>query len=159
MMVMRTQLTRESPTRPSTPPRKSNMEFGHPPFGPLPSTPGPSRTNTFYGNSNLILGSEHAIVPPSPGGPVPGFETLSVSSDAGPAPSTPKPTRKKKAKTRAGIEKQQIKKKTNGTVAKLVEAALTDRPGASEKAIEKPFRFMDLPGGTYLHQSHVHDRS
>jgi hypothetical protein len=99
------------------------------------------------------------MVPPSPCGPVPGFETLSVSSDAGPAPPTPKPTRKKKTRTRAGIEKQQAKKKANGTVAKLLEAALTDRPGASEKAIEKPFRFMDLPGGTYLHQPHAYDRS
>jgi hypothetical protein len=148
------------PARPSTPPpRASAMGFGHPPLGPPPATPGPSRSGMFRGNSNLILGSEHAIVPPSPGVPVPGFEALSVSSDAGPAPPVPKPTRRKKARTRAGIKKQQAKKRADGTVAKFVEAALTDRPGASEKALEQPFRFMDLPGGTSLDQPCTRDRS
>jgi hypothetical protein len=121
------------------------VEFGHPDLGPPPSTP--IRSNIFHSNSNFILGSEHAMVPPSPSVPVPGFETLSVSSDAGAGLPTGKSRCKQNAKTHAGIKKMQAKKKPDGTVAKLVEAALAEKSGASENTIEKPFRFMDLPGG------------
>jgi hypothetical protein len=101
----------------------------------------------FNGNSNMILGSEHAMVPPSPGVPVPGFETPMMST----VPGSELPVRMSKRKhvrTGAGIKKSQPKKKAAGSVAKLMNAALTVNAGASEKALEKPFRFTDLPGGT-----------
>ena len=107
----------------------------------------------------MILGSEHAMVPPSPGVPVPNFEALSVSSVPGPALPVRKSKRKNNMRTGAGVKKAQNKKTTDGTVAKLVGVALAEKAGPSDKALEKPFRFMDLPGGTYLLPPSTHDKS
>ncbi|KAI4625973.1 hypothetical protein J4E80_003107 [Alternaria sp. BMP 0032] len=137
-----------APTRPSTPPpsRSSPRKFGHPPVVPAPSTP-VSRRNGFNGGSNVILGSEHATVPPSPGLPVPGFAALTMS----PVPAQVLPIRQSKrkrgghARTDAGVKKK-TKKKPSGTMAKLVDVGFKEKVGTSDPALQKPFRFMDLPG-------------
>lgn len=126
------------------------MEFGHPPVGPPPSTPGP-RNSHHTPSTNMILGSDHTAVPPSPGMPVPDISSLTMGPSSGPplqAPPGRKPVRKKNVLTGAGIRKPEFKKKKpDGTVAKLVEAAFGEKTRASDKALEQPFRFMDLPGG------------
>jgi hypothetical protein len=126
------------------------MKFGHPPVGPAPSTPN-CRNTTFNGTSNVIMGSEHATVPPSPGVPVPGFADLTMSS--GPERDLPSRNRKNKgkgnARTGAGVKKQ-TKNKPDGTMAKVVGAAFNEKVGTGDQALQKPFRFMDLPGGKSL---------
>ncbi|KAI4712241.1 hypothetical protein J4E89_002507 [Alternaria sp. Ai002NY15] len=93
------------------------------------------------------MGSEHATVPPSPGLPVPGFAALTMS----PVPAQALPIRQSKrkrgshARTDAGVKKK-TKKKPDGTMAKLVDVALKEKVGTSDPALQKPFRFMDLPG-------------
>ncbi|KAI4943323.1 hypothetical protein J4E91_009522 [Alternaria rosae] len=93
------------------------------------------------------MGSEHATVPPSPGLPVPGFAALTMSSV--PAQALPIRQSKRKrggyARTDAGVKKK-TKKNPDGTMAKLVENALKQKVGTSDPALQKPFRFMDLPG-------------
>jgi hypothetical protein len=96
----------------------------------------------YYSDSNLVLGSEHAVVPPSPGAPVPNIEALSLSSNPEVASPSRRSIRKKNAKTLAGIKKQQKKKALDDTAVMAIENALTDKSAASDK----PFRFMDLPG-------------
>jgi hypothetical protein len=64
-----------------------------------------------------------------------------------PAPSARAALHKKNALTGAGVKKQQIRKKPDGSLAKLAETAFAEKPVLSDKAIEQPFRFMDLPGG------------
>jgi hypothetical protein len=53
------------------------------------------------------------------------------------------------ARTGAGVQKQ-VKKKSDGTMAKLVDAVFNEKVGTSDQALQKPFRFMDLPGGKFL---------
>ncbi|KAF1941089.1 hypothetical protein EJ02DRAFT_503754 [Clathrospora elynae] len=137
-----------APTRPSTPPpRSSTMEFSHPPIGPPPSTPGP-RNNQLSnnGDGNMILGSEHASVPPSPGMPIPNIGSLSMRAGHCWALLIRKSGRKQNARTGAGVKKTQPKKKADGSLAKLLVDTVTENSGASEKALQQPFRFMDLPG-------------
>lgn len=56
--------------------------------------------------------------------------------------------RKKNVHTGAGIKKPEFKKKKpDSTIAKLVAAAFGEKTGTSNRALEQPFRFMDLPGG------------
>ncbi len=146
----------DSPTRPSTPPsRSSTMKFGHPSLGPAPSAPS-LHQNSFSSSSNVMMGSEHAIVPPSPGVPVPGFEALTMSPETIKALPVRKGKEKGKgnARTGAGVQKQ-AKKKFDGTMAKLVDAVFNEKAGTSDQALQKPFRFMDLPGGKDL----ISDRS
>jgi hypothetical protein len=64
-----------------------------------------------------------------------------------PAPPARKALHKKSALTGAGVKKQQVKKKPDGSLVKLAETALAEKPGPNDKTIEQPFRFMDLPGG------------
>ncbi|KAG9185793.1 hypothetical protein G6011_07124 [Alternaria panax] len=135
-----------APTRASTPPPSRSSKFGHPPVGPASSTTG-TRQNAFNGTSNVIMGSGHTIVPPSPGVPLSGFQALTMSA----APKRDPPSRRNKnqakdnVRTGAGVKKQ-VKKKSDGTMAKVVDAALNERIGTSGQALQKPFRFMDLPG-------------
>ena len=95
-----------------------------------------------------MMGSEHAIVPPSPGVPLPSFEALSVSA----APLRDMPSRRNKSKgnarTGAGVKKQ-ARKKYDDKTAKLEQAvkAAKEKLGVGALALQKPFRFMDLPGG------------
>ena len=92
-----------------------------------------------------MMGSEHAIVPPSPGVPLPSFEALSVSA----APLRDMPSRRNKSKsnarTGAGVKKQ-ARKKHDDKAAKLTDT-LNEKTGVGALALQKPFRFMDLPGG------------
>jgi hypothetical protein len=69
-----------------------------------------------------------------------------------PVPAQALPIRQSKrkrgghARTDAGVKKK-TKKKPDGTMAKLVDVALKEKVGTSDPALQKPFRFMDLPGG------------
>ncbi|KAF1837629.1 hypothetical protein BDW02DRAFT_106444 [Decorospora gaudefroyi] len=186
-----------APVSPCNPPPRRSTMFGHPPLDPPPSTPGYRNNklmsngngNSNSSNGNMILSSEHATVPPSPGFPlsnvpVPGFETPTMNGfetptmngfktptmngfktstmngfetptmngfktptmKAAPVPAHPKFNSKsgnKGANTGAGIKKQQAKKQQTKKIV------------ASDKALEKPFRFMDLPGeirnAIYMH--------
>ncbi|CAN9480073.1 unnamed protein product [Alternaria alternata] len=102
------------------------------------------------------MGSEHAIVPPSPGVPLPSFEALSVSA----APLRDMPSRRNKSKsnarTGAGVKKQ-ARKKHDDKTAKLTDT-LNEKTGVGALALRKPFRFMDLPEIRNEVYMHTHGR-
>jgi hypothetical protein len=95
--------------------------------------------------------NNRSVVPPSPGVPVPGFEALSMSSVLDQGMNACKSRRKRQgnARTGAGVKKQ-IKKKSEGKIAKFMDAALHEKVGTGAPGLQKPFRFMDLPGGKSL---------
>lgn len=93
------------------------------------------------------MGSQHATVPPSPGGGLapPSASLMMPTVEISAVPSRIRKTKgKQRASTGAGIKKAIPKKKTDGALAKLVATTSVKRP------LEKVFRFMDLPGGMYL---------
>ncbi|CAO2650229.1 Nn.00g015210.m01.CDS01 [Neocucurbitaria sp. VM-36] len=126
--------------RETTPqPASSNMESSHqPPLLP-PSTPGPSRDES--GDGSIIMGSQHATIPPSPCGiPPPPFALLTTPSVETSAIQIPRTKSKQHAQTGAGVKKTHSRKEASKTVLKLVDTV------SSTKVLQEPFRFMDLPG-------------
>ena len=123
------------------------MKSGHPPAVPAPYTHS-QRQNAFSGTSNVMMGSDHTTIPPSPGVPVPGFEALTMGTTS--KRDLPSRNRKNKgkgnARTGAGVKKQ-VKKRSDDSMAKLVDAGFIEKVGTSD---QRPFRFMDLPGGKCL---------
>ena len=99
------------------------------------------------------MSSQGVLVPPSPVLPNGMFDREIASRDA-----TPLPIRKAKTRhvlhdrTGAGIKKLQLKGKSS--VRKLVDTTAGATATMSEDAIQKPFRFMDLPGGKFSKTVH-----
>lgn len=94
-------------------------------------------------SADIIMGAEAVNVPPSPGLQNQLFSDLDAQSG-----TRAKPDRKlstlSKDRTGAGIKKQQQQQaKIKGSFKKLVHATVT----LSISTVDKPFRFMDLPGG------------
>jgi hypothetical protein len=95
---------------------------------------------------DVIMGAQSVLVPPSPGF----LNGLFEQEHRSPAPSG-LAVRKAKMRliaqdrTGAGIKKSKSKSKT--TVCKLVDATAIAMAALSEEPVQKPFRFMDLPGG------------
>jgi hypothetical protein len=95
---------------------------------------------------DVIMGAEGVFVPPSPG-----FFNLLADQDV-PTPASPSlPIRKSKmrdalqAHTGAGVKKSSPKIKS--PIWKLVDAKASASAGPNEEASQKPFQFMELPGG------------
>ncbi|KAJ4372897.1 hypothetical protein N0V83_003188 [Neocucurbitaria cava] len=126
------------------------MELGNTP--PLPSPSSAGGVGNGHGDGSMIMGSQRARVPPSPLGmrPPPGFYTVSDTPSRvvfaklppkdGRAVGAPKADSKLHARTGAGVKKTRSNKKVNDAVSKLAKAATGEQP------VQKPFRFMDLPG-------------
>ncbi|RMZ67600.1 hypothetical protein GMOD_00001548 [Pyrenophora seminiperda CCB06] len=132
-----------APTRPTTPPR-GEMEVSRPLIG-LPPRSLLSQ-DAHYPRSGMIMGSEPAMMPPSPAMPVPGFDTLTMSAVPCSAVSTRKgkggkDKNKHGTRTGAGVKKTQPKQKmASKNKTRFVDAAM------SGNFVQMPFRFMDLPG-------------
>jgi hypothetical protein len=98
------------------------------------------------------MGAQGVIIPPSPG-----FMIALSDQEHAPPESCSLPTRKANSKmqvalkdrTGAGIMKAQPKSKT--TMRKLFDVTAGSAAATREKALHKPFRFMDLPGGKVHH--------
>jgi hypothetical protein len=104
-------------------------------------------------NGDVIMGSTSVLVPPSPHG----FnDEFGMSTQPPPqGPTLPLRTSKTKARIlidprpNAGVKKLQVKK-SKSNVSKLVDAVSGATAGVSNLALQQSFRFMELPGGTYL---------
>jgi hypothetical protein len=95
---------------------------------------------------DVIMGAEGVLVPPSPG-----FFHPPPNQNASTPASPSLPIRKPKmrdalqAHTGAGVKKSSPKIKS--PIWKLVDAKASASAGPHEEAIQKPFQFMELPGG------------
>jgi hypothetical protein len=105
-------------------------------------------------SGDIIMGAQGVLVPPSPG------IMNEVSNQEHAPPDSPSlPTRKANSKmqvalkdrTSAGITKAQPKIKT--TMRKLFAVTAGSAAATREKALHKPFQFMDLPGGKVHHMA------
>lgn len=87
------------------------------------------------------MGAPHTLVPPSPGIAPPAQGTVVVLGDSAQAGLHPPPLPAADSVHFAtGVRKSALKQKPVGTFAKLLGAP-------SVQAVQKSFRFMDLPGG------------
>jgi hypothetical protein len=103
-------------------------------------------------SGDVIMGAQGVQVPPSPDFLNGIFEQEhpSLASPASPTLAIRKAKNKVvlNDRTGAGIKKKQPK--SRGTVAKLVNATASATAALAEEPVEKPFRFMNLPGGKFI---------
>lgn len=103
-------------------------------------------------SGDSIMGGQTVIVPPSPGFPVPMHPFNHLNSAPG---SLANPDRKSHGKhandrTGAGVKKRCPRPKGKTAVEKLVDATVGATAALSIDTVQKPFRFMELPGGKSL---------
>lgn len=103
-------------------------------------------------NGDIIMGAQGVRVPPSPGFLNGIFEQTHPSpvSPGSPALAIRKAKTKivVKDRTEAGVKKAQPKSRS--IVAKLVNATASATAAFGDEPVQKPFRFMDLPGGKFV---------
>jgi hypothetical protein len=127
-----------APARASTPTRDRPKDLE---TDSLSATPGP----IMDADGDVIMGATGVQIPPSPG-------FTKMFDQTSPTPAAPFLLSSKTKMhvvlqdcTGAGIKKAPVKSKS--PTWKWVDAAAGMTAAESEQSIQKPFRFMDLPGG------------
>ncbi|KAH7412090.1 hypothetical protein DE146DRAFT_771951 [Phaeosphaeria sp. MPI-PUGE-AT-0046c] len=134
-----------APKRPSFPPpnRFSTPTRELPSTSEVSSRPATPRPN-MNSSGDVILGGLNVVVPPSPGPQNLLVSELNSAPDIRANPSRKPPGKTVNDRTGAGIKKQRARAKSH--VEKLVYATVGATTALSISAVEKPFRFIELPG-------------
>lgn len=99
-------------------------------------------------SGDVVMGTQAVFVPPSPGLQNPFIRKLKSAPGSRARPARKLQGKHANDRTGAGVKKQRAKPKTPDE--KMVEATVGATAALSISAVEKPFRFMELPGGKLI---------